>query len=147
MKFQIKRYAVVLMSLISAFTFLLAIAFMLPRAQEFAAAEGNEMTVSSITADPNSKFANASYLSTFKIRADEIAEYYANGGERDNYPLSNAFDAADKTYWISREGNSETFKNHLVKNSPRRWIFSISAFPARIIRPTTRVISAAIPRF
>lgn len=73
-----------------------------------------EMTLSRITS--GSKFNNADYKNSYKVKADEIASFTANGGERDGFILANAFDTADRTSWISNQGNTDSFTNHVIVN-------------------------------
>lgn len=120
MSSALRRNLIIFLSIMALSLFVAGVVLAFPaRVVSYADEEGGEssapvMTLSSITADSTLKYADSSYKNTYKIKPAEIASYTANGGERSGYELAKAFDSADKTYWISQEGNTETFKNNVT---------------------------------
>lgn len=57
-------------------------------------------------------YANSEYIKERLIPSDQYTAIVSS--ERDNYPLTNAFDGKDNTYWVAKDINTETFKNYII---------------------------------
>lgn len=116
MNLKLKKRLLFTLVVVFALIFSLGLAVAFPQSGRYAFAEttSTEMTIESVSANSNSKYNSNEYKNSFKVNANEIASYTANGGEREGYELSKAFDTVAKTYWVSQEGNTDSFKNHVV---------------------------------
>lgn len=66
--------------------------------------------------DVKSQFNDAGYKNLFLIPNSLIKSKTSNGGAAGNFPLNNAFDNNEDTYWFSERANTADFKNHVIVN-------------------------------
>ena len=58
-------------------------------------------------------YANAEYVNSHKISTDSFT-YTNNGGSKNNYPITNLFDANEKSFWVSDTENTKEFLNTIT---------------------------------
>ncbi|KAK8837679.1 hypothetical protein M9Y10_036214 [Tritrichomonas musculus] len=59
-------------------------------------------------------YVNSNFVNLHKVPASEFS--YTASGSLDNFPISNAFDDDQKTFWVSKNENNENFQNYIVVN-------------------------------